>query len=42
MIVDPWGIVVAQAPDGPGIVVADLDLERVAAIRRQLPTQPTR
>jgi predicted amidohydrolase len=42
MIVDPWGIVVAQAPDGPGIVAADLDLERVAAIRRQVPTQPTR
>jgi predicted amidohydrolase len=42
MIVDPWGIVVAQAPDGPGVLVADLDLARVAAIRRQLPTQPTR
>jgi predicted amidohydrolase len=42
MIVDPWGIVIAQASDGPGIVVADLDLERVAAVRRQLPTQPTR
>jgi predicted amidohydrolase len=42
MIVDPWGIVIAQAPDGPGIVAADLDLERVAAIRRQLPTQPGR
>jgi predicted amidohydrolase len=39
MVVDPWGIVVAQAPDGPGIVVADLDLDRVAAVRRQLPTQ---
>ena len=42
MIVDPWGIIVAQAADGPGIVVADLDLERVVAIRRQLPTQPAR
>ena len=42
MVIDPWGIVVAQAPDGPGIVVADLDLDRVAAVRRQLPTQPTR
>jgi predicted amidohydrolase len=42
MIVDPWGIVVAQAADGPGVVVADLDLERVVAIRRQLPTQPAR
>jgi predicted amidohydrolase len=42
MVIDPWGIVVAQAPDGPGIVVADLDLERVVAVRRQLPTQPRR
>jgi predicted amidohydrolase len=42
MVIDPWGIVVAQAPDGPGIVVADLDLVRVAAVRRQLPTQPRR
>jgi predicted amidohydrolase len=42
MVVDPWGIVLAQAPDGPGIVVADLDLERVATVRRQLPTLPSR
>jgi len=42
MVVDPWGIVIAQAPDGPGVVVADLDLERVVAVRRQLPTQPAR
>ena len=42
MIVDPWGTVIAQAPDGPGVVVADLDLDRVVQIRRQLPTQPAR
>ena len=42
MVVDPWGIVIAQAPDGPGIVTAELELDRVAAIRRQLPTQPGR
>jgi predicted amidohydrolase len=42
MIVDPWGIVIAQAPDGPGVVVADLDVSRVVAVRRQLPTQPAR
>ena len=42
MIVDPWGVVVAQAPDGPGVVVADLDLDRVMDVRRQLPTQPSR
>jgi predicted amidohydrolase len=42
MIVDPWGTVVAQAPDGPGVVVADLRLEKVVEVRRQLPTQPSR
>ncbi len=42
MIVDPWGVVLAQAPDGPGVIVANLELERVASVRRQLPTQPLR
>jgi predicted amidohydrolase len=42
MVVNPWGIVVAQASDGPGVVIADLDLDQVIAIRRQLPTQPGR
>jgi deaminated glutathione amidase len=42
MVIDPWGTVIAQAPDGPGVVVADLDLERVLSVRRQLPTQPGR
>jgi deaminated glutathione amidase len=40
MVVDPWGTVIAQAPDGPGVIIADLDLERVLEVRRQLPTQP--
>jgi deaminated glutathione amidase len=40
MVIDPWGTVIAQAPDGPGLVAADLDLDRVTQIRRQLPTQP--
>ena len=42
MIVDPWGTVIAQAPDGPGVVVADLQMDRVVQVRRQLPTQPAR
>ena len=37
MVVDPWGTVIAQAPDVVGIVRADLDLERVASVRRQIP-----
>jgi deaminated glutathione amidase len=37
MIVDPWGMVLAQAPDGDGVIVADLDLAAQAAIRERLP-----
>jgi deaminated glutathione amidase len=37
MVIDPWGTVVAQAPDTVGIVRAELDLDRVASIRRQIP-----
>jgi predicted amidohydrolase len=37
MIVDPWGVVVAEATDTPSIIVADLDLEAVATVRRQIP-----
>lgn len=37
MIVDPWGIVLAQGSDAPGLVVADCDLDRLASIRTSLP-----
>lgn len=37
MVVDPWGIVLAQAPDGDGLAVADLDFARMDDIRRRLP-----
>jgi predicted amidohydrolase len=37
MIIDPWGAVVAMASDGPGIAVADIDLARVASVRRAIP-----
>jgi deaminated glutathione amidase len=37
MIVDPWGVVIANAGDGDGICVAELDPGRVIAARRQLP-----
>ncbi len=42
MIVDPWGTVVAQAPDRVAIVRAELDLERVRSIRRQIPALANR
>jgi predicted amidohydrolase len=42
MIVDPWGEVLAQAPDGVGHIVADLDLARQREIRTRLPALANR
>jgi predicted amidohydrolase len=42
MIVDPWGLVLALAPDRPGHIVADLDLDAQARIRRDLPALANR
>jgi predicted amidohydrolase len=42
MIVDPWGIVMAQAADGEGHITADLDLERQLQIRARLPALANR
>ena len=38
VIIDPWGTVLAQAPDTVGIVTADLDLARLDLIREELPS----
>jgi predicted amidohydrolase len=37
MVVDPWGIVMARHDEGPAVVPAELDAERLAQVRRQLP-----
>jgi len=37
MIVGPWGEVLACLPAGEGVVTAELDPSRIAAVRRQLP-----
>jgi predicted amidohydrolase len=37
LIVDPWGVVLACAPDTETVIVADLDLDRVAEVRRRIP-----
>jgi deaminated glutathione amidase len=42
MVVDPWGTVIAQAPDVVGVTVADLDVDRLAAIRADLPSLANR
>ena len=38
MIVDPWGRVLAQAPDGVGFVSADLDFDAQDEMRANLPS----
>ncbi|HSH89718.1 MAG TPA: carbon-nitrogen hydrolase family protein [Ramlibacter sp.] len=37
MVVDPWGAVLAEHDEGPGVVLAQLDAERQAQLRLQLP-----
>ncbi len=37
LIVDPWGLVLAEAPDGEGVIYARLDFERLQQLRRELP-----
>jgi deaminated glutathione amidase len=38
LVVDPWGTVIACAPDEVGITYARIDAARVARVRRQLPS----
>jgi predicted amidohydrolase len=42
MIVDPWGVILATAPDTETFVTAELDLERQQEIRRTLPSLANR
>jgi len=37
MIVDPWGKVLAELADGPGVITAEIDLEYLANVRAELP-----
>jgi nitrilase len=37
LVVDPWGAVLAQRAQESGIVMADMDAARLAAVRKQLP-----
>jgi predicted amidohydrolase len=37
MIVDPWGRVLARAGDGEAVVSAEIDLDYLARVRRELP-----
>jgi deaminated glutathione amidase len=37
MIIDPWGVVLADAGDQPGIAIAAVDPARLEQVRRQMP-----
>jgi predicted amidohydrolase len=37
MIVDPWGRILAEAAEGPGIILGEIDLEYLARVRGELP-----
>lgn len=37
LIIDPWGEILADAGEAPGIITAELDLARVAEVRAMIP-----
>ena len=37
MIIDPWGEILACRDDGPGVVIAEIDLSKNAKVRASLP-----
>jgi len=38
MIVDPWGKILAERPDGAGVITAEIDLAYLAKVRAELPS----
>jgi predicted amidohydrolase len=42
LIADPWGLVVAQAPDEPTVIVAELDRAHLEDVRTKLPSLANR
>ena len=42
LIADPWGIVLAQAPDEETVISAEIDRERLREIRKSLPSLANR
>jgi predicted amidohydrolase len=38
LVVDPWGEILADGGEAPGIVYAEIDVTRVAKVRRMIPS----
>ena len=36
-IIDPWGTVLAQLDDQPGVAIAEINLARLAEVRSKMP-----
>ncbi|MEO8741255.1 MAG: carbon-nitrogen hydrolase family protein [Casimicrobiaceae bacterium] len=37
LLIDPWGEIVSELAEGPGVVVGDVDADRLASVRSELP-----
>lgn len=42
LVADPWGTVIARAKDVPGITYAEIDLDYLDQIRKQIPSLENR
>ena len=38
MIVDPWGLILADTGDKPGVAIAEIDSSHLEQVRRQMPS----
>jgi predicted amidohydrolase len=38
MIIDPWGVILADAGEQPGIAIAEINPIRLEQVRRQMPS----
>ena len=41
-MIDPWGTVLAECPEGVGVITAEIDLQYLEKVRTQMPVQQHR
>lgn len=41
-VIDPWGTVIAECPEGENVAVAELDMTRIEQVRQNMPTESHR
>ncbi len=42
LVADPWGTVIADAPNHEGVVIADIDFDYLKQVRAQVPSLANR